>query len=136
MWPRRLSNVIGFDDAPFNRADRGDVALVGAVCSGTRLDIVVRGYVRRDGSDATDEMARLVREKSLAHVRAVLLQGLTVAGFNVVDIHRLSQTLDLPVLAVMRRRPRLELFFKALSAVPESAARRALVEAAGEPEPI
>mgnify|MGYP001334888332 CR=1 FL=1 len=136
MWPRRLSNVIGFDDAPFVRADRSDVALVGTVCSGTRLDIVVRGWVKRDGTDATDTMVKLVREKSLVHVRAVLLQGITVAGFNVVDVHRLTRELGMPVLVVMRRRPKLEQFFKAMEAVPGAAQRRALVEAAGEPEPV
>jgi endonuclease V-like protein UPF0215 family len=136
MWPRRLSNVIGFDDAPFVRADLSDVALVGTVCSGTRLDIVVRGYVRRDGTDATDTMIRLVRERSLVHVRAVLLQGITVAGFNVVDVHALNAELGMPVLVVVRRRPRMELFLNAMQALPGFELRRALVEAAGEPEPL
>jgi endonuclease V-like protein UPF0215 family len=136
MWPRRLSNVIGFDDAPFVRSDRSDVALVGTVCSGTRLDIVVRGHVKRDGWDSTDTMVKLVREKSLVHVRAVLLQGITVAGFNVVDVRRLNAELEMPVLVVMRKRPRFEQFFKAMEAVPGAAERRKLVEAAGEPEPV
>ncbi len=136
MWPRRLSNVIGFDDAPFARADRSDVALVGTVCSGTRLDIVVRGSVTRDGWDATATMASLVREKSLVHVRAVLLQGITVAGFNVVDVHGLNERLELPVLVVMRKRPRMELFLKAMQALPDFDRRKALIDAAGPPEPL
>ena len=135
-WARRLSNVIGFDDAPFERASKGPVALVGTVCSGTRLDIVVRGHIQRDGDDATDEMARLVSEKSLVHVRAVMLQGITAAGFNVVDIHRLSQTLSMPVMVVMRRRPKMELFFKAMTAVAGAAEKRVLIERAGPPEPL
>ncbi len=135
-WARRLSNVIGFDDAPFDRASKGLVALVGTVCSGPRLDIVVRGHVLRDGADATDEMARLVSEKSLVHVRAVMLQGITVAGFNVVDIHRLADTLSMPVMVVMRRRPKMELFFKAMTAVAGASEKRALIEKAGDPEPL
>lgn len=136
MWPRRLSNVIGFDDAPFVRADRSDVALVGTVCSGTRLDIVVRGFVKRDGDDATATMVRLVRDASLLHVRAVLLQGITVAGLNVVDVHALNRELGLPVLVVMRRAPRMQKFFAALDAVPGAAHRRAIIDAAGAPEPL
>ena len=136
MWPRRLSNVIGFDDAPFVRADRSDVALVGTVCSGTRLDIVVRGSVKRDGWDAADVMAALVREKSLVHVRAVLLQGITVAGFNVVDVHGLNAALGIPVLVVMRKRPRMALFLEAMQALPDFERREALVVAAGPPEPL
>ena len=38
---RVITNVIGFDDAPFERTHRGDVLLIGAVFSRTRLDGVV-----------------------------------------------------------------------------------------------
>lgn len=133
-WARRLSNVIGFDDTPFERSDRSPVGLVGAVCSGTRLEIVVRGSVTRDGDDATRTMVELVREKSLVHVRAVLLQGITTAGFNVIDVHTLSAALEMPVLVVMRKHPNFELFFNALARVPGAAEKRALIEQAGEPE--
>jgi hypothetical protein len=34
---KRISHVIGFDDAPFERAHRGDVVIVGAVFGGTRV---------------------------------------------------------------------------------------------------
>jgi endonuclease V-like protein UPF0215 family len=134
-WARRLSNVIGFDDAPHVRGAAGQVGLIGCVCSGPRLDIVVRDTITKDGDDATGVMARLVRDKDLTHVRAVMLQGITFGGFNVVDINRLSDELEMPVLVVARRKPRLELIFKALMAVDGWQARRALMEAAGEPEP-
>jgi endonuclease V-like protein UPF0215 family len=108
-------NVIGFDDGPFGRDYRGKVLLVGAVCSRTRLDGVVSGRIQRDGSDATREMTRLVRESPFAaHVRAVLLQGIAVGGFNVVDIQALSRELAVPVLVVMRRAPDLAAVHMAL----------------------
>ena len=53
--------VLGFDDGPFARDHRGQVLLVGVVCSRTRVDGVVAGRIRRDGSDATREMVRVVR---------------------------------------------------------------------------
>lgn len=108
-------NVIGFDDGPFDRQHRGDVLLVGAVCSGTRLDGVVSGRVRRDGADATRRMIALVKESQFgAHVRAVLLQGIAVGGFNVVDVHALSRELGVPVLVVVRKRPDLDAVQRAL----------------------
>jgi uncharacterized protein len=134
-WARRLSNVIGFDDAPHVRGTSGRVGLIGCVCSGSRLDIVVRDAIDKDGDDATAVMERLVRDKHLTHVRAVMLQGITFGGFNVVDIHRLSNTLEMPVLVVTRKKPRLELVFKAVTGIPGWQQKRALMEAAGEPEP-
>jgi endonuclease V-like protein UPF0215 family len=134
-WARRLSNVIGFDDAPHQRGTTGKVGLVGCVCSGARLDIVVRDAIEKDGDDATAVMGRLVRDKHLVHVRAVMLQGITFGGFNVVDIHQLSNALEMPVLVVTRKKPRLELVFKAVTRIPGWEQKRALMEAAGEPEP-
>jgi endonuclease V-like protein UPF0215 family len=131
MRRRRISNVIGFDDAPFERGGPGKVALVGTVCSGTRLDIVVRGFVDIDGSDATAVMAELVREKKLVHVRGVLMQGITVGGFNIVDINALSEELDLPVMVVMRRRPKMQKFLDALDKSKNAAQKREVLERAG-----
>lgn len=108
-------NVIGFDDGPFLRNHRGSVLLVGTVCAGTRLDGVVSGRVTRDGTDATRRMVELIRESQFReYVRAVLLQGIAVGGFNVVDVHALSETLGVPVLVVMRRLPDFPAIEKAL----------------------
>ncbi|MFO0595002.1 MAG: DUF99 family protein [Myxococcaceae bacterium] len=133
-WPRRLSNVIGFDDAPHEKGSAGRVGLIGCVCSGPRLDIVVRDSIEKDGTDVTDVMTRVVKDKQLVHVRGVLLQGITFGGFNVVDIHRLSKSLELPVLVVTRKKPRLGLVFDALKRLSDWEPKQALMEAAGEPE--
>ena len=132
-----LSNVIGFDDAPFAHAHRGDVSLIGTICARTRLDVVLRSKVRRDGVNSTDAMLSLIQDSgSASHVQAVLLQGIAVAGFNVVDIHRLSEMLGLPVLVVARRRPRMTAVHAALNKLPGGAKKRALVEAAGPMEEL
>jgi hypothetical protein len=134
---RHLTNVVGFDDAPFAHGHRGDVLLVGTVCARTRLDGVISGRVRRDGANSTRVMAALVRESQFArHVRAVLLQGIAVAGFNVVDVQALSQELGMPVLVVMRRRPDLAAIEAALARVAGGARKWALICAAGAIEPL
>ena len=135
---RRISNVIGFDDAPFDRSHRGDVGLVGVVFSGTRLDGVLSSRVRRDGVNSTARMIELVRDSKFAgHVRAVLLQGIAVAGFNVVDVHALSRGLGVPVLVVARRRPDLGAIRRALRRTGRGAERKwRLIERAGAMEPL
>src|SRR3954468_1834327 len=99
-------NVIGFDDGPFPREHRGDVLLVGVVCSGTRIDGIISSRIRRDGANATRVMVETVRASQFGtHVQAIMLQGIAVGGFNVVDVHGLSAALHVPVLVVTRRRP-------------------------------
>lgn len=133
----RLSHVVGIDDAPFDPAHRGDVTLVGAVFGAGRLEGVLCGRVRRDGRNATARIARLIGESRFAaHLQVVLLQGITLAGFNVVDIHALHATLGLPVIVVTRRRPDLAATRRALlDKVPGGARKWRLIEAAGPVEP-
>ncbi len=130
-----ITNVVGFDDAPFPHQHRGDVLLVGAVCARTRLDGVISGRVRRDGANATAQMVEIVRRSRFCdHVRAVLLQGIAVAGFNVVDIHGLSAALDVPVLVVVRRAPRMARVQTALTHTPGALRKWRLIEKAGAVE--
>jgi endonuclease V-like protein UPF0215 family len=113
--PRRFSHTVGFDDAPFARGHRGDVAVVGAVFAAGRLEGVLCGKVRKDGANATRVLAGLVAGSRFAgQLQLVLLQGIALAGFNVVDARALAAATGLPVLVVARRQPRLDLVRRAL----------------------
>ncbi|MCL4798852.1 MAG: DUF99 family protein [Burkholderiales bacterium] len=133
---RRFTHVIGFDDAPFDRGHRGDVPVIGAVYSGARLEGVLSGKVRRDGANATRVLAGMVRQSRFrAHLKLVLLQGIALAGFNVVDLAGLHRALGIPVLVVVRKRPNFERIRRALlEHVPGGARKWRLVERAGPVE--
>lgn len=135
---RALSNLLGVDDAPFARGHRGDVPIVGTVLTRHRLDGVVVGAVRRDGANATDRVASLLEGSPFReHVQAVLLDGIALAGFNVIDLHALAERLARPVLVVTRRAPDLAAIRRALATrVPGGARKRRLIERAGPMEPI
>ncbi|MDH5527392.1 MAG: DUF99 family protein [Nitrospirota bacterium] len=133
----RISHVIGFDDAPFDRAHRGDVPVYGAVYAGTRLEGVLSLKVRRDGVNSTRRIADAVNRCRFAgHMQAILLQGIALAGFNVVDIRTLHRETGLPVLVVMRRPPDFKRIHAALlSRVPGGAAKWRRIQRAGPVEP-
>jgi endonuclease V-like protein UPF0215 family len=135
---KALSHVVGFDDAPFARSHRGDVLVVGAVFAAARLDGVLSGKLRRDGANSTRVIADMVRgSRFFPQIHAVLLQGITFAGFNVVDLPRLHTELGLPVLVVARRRPDLAAIRRALlEHVPGGARKWRLIEAAGAMEAV
>ncbi|MDH3636981.1 MAG: DUF99 family protein [Gammaproteobacteria bacterium] len=136
--PAHLSHVIGFDDGAFNREHRGDVLIVGAVFAGLRLDGVLTGRVRRDGANATDEINRMVLHSRFAeHLQAVFLQGVAMAGFNVVDLYRVHEALAVPVLAVARRAPDFPAIEHALRTRVRGGARKwKLIERLGPMEPM
>ncbi len=130
-------HVVGIDDAPFPRGHRGDVMIVGTVFSGPRLDGVLSSRVRRDGVDATDRIEAMIGgSRFAAQLAVVMLQGIALAGFNVVDIHCLHESLGLPVLVVARRSPDLDAIRRALFAnVPGGRRKWNLIERAGPMEP-
>jgi len=138
MVSTRTSHVIGIDDAPFAPEHRGDVLLVGAVYSGQCLTGVLSGRVRRDGANATKAIAALVEgSRFRSHTQAVLLQGITFAGFNVVDLDGLYARLGIPVIAVSRKAPDLAAIRRALLAKVRGGVRKwRLVERAGPMEPL
>jgi endonuclease V-like protein UPF0215 family len=135
---RALAHVIGFDDAPFASDHRGDVLIVGALYSGSRLEAVTTGKVRRDGANSTTTLIRIVSgSRFRGHIQLVLLQGIAFAGFNVVDLRRLHQALRLPVMVVARRQPDMAAIKRALLRnVPGGARKWRLIERAGTMERI
>lgn len=128
-----LSHIIGIDDAPFPRNHRGDVNLVGAVFAGPRLEGIVTGRARKDGANATTRIGEMVRtSRFFRHLQGVMLQGITVAGFNVVDIRTLSRRLGLPVIVVVRKPPDMNAIHTALVENVRGGTRKwRLVEKAG-----
>lgn len=134
---RRLSNTVGFDDAPFDRAHRGPVTVVGAVFADLRFDGVLTATIEKDGADATDVLAATIAGSRFhAHIQLVLLQGLTFGGFNVVDAVTLHERVARPVLVVARRRPDVEAIRAALEhRVPDGARKWAIIARLGPMEP-
>ena len=132
-----VSHVIGFDVGPFPRERRGDVPVVGCVFSEATFTGVVSGKVRKDGRNATEVLARLVTTSKWApQLQLVMLQGIALAGFNVVDLAALRRLAGVPVLVVARRAPDLDAIRDALLTRVSGGARKwALVEAAGPMEP-
>jgi endonuclease V-like protein UPF0215 family len=133
---RALSNLIGIDDAPFARAHRGDVPVVGVVYASARLDGVLTTRVRRDGANSTERLVRMVLGSRFAPgLHAIVLQGIAVGGFNVVDIHALHELTGLPVLVVARHEPDLDRIRRALlTRIPGGARKWRLIERAGPME--
>lgn len=98
------ARIVGFDDGPFTVAD-DHVDIVGVVVRAASgyVEAVLHGRVERDGDDATDGIAALVRDaRAFPNLVAVLTQNATVAGFNTIDLDRLRAEVERPVLAVSR----------------------------------
>lgn len=128
----RKIRAIGFDDAPFIRQQSHPVNVAGVVCAGTRFEGMVWGKVQADGWDATDTLCRLlIGRKFLPQLHVVLLDGICLGGFNVVDLPLLAQKLDRPCVAVMRRMPDFRAIEQGLKRLPHKEKRLEIMRRAG-----
>jgi uncharacterized protein len=118
--------VVGVDDGAFVRGDR--IAPIAAVVLSVpeHVEAVRTDRVRVDGRDATRRVVAVVRATGpLDGVRAVLLDGAVLGGFNVVDLDAVHRSLGRPVVAVTRRAPEFARIRAALRKwFPKDAARR------------
>jgi uncharacterized protein len=131
--PKLPSHVIAFDDAPFDKARRGDISIIGVAYAGNRLDGVMSGKIRRDGVNSTKTITALIfASRFHAHNQAIFLQGIALGGFNVIDLRALYDALSVPIIVVMRRRPNLQAIKRALlEHVPGGQRKWQLIENAG-----
>ena len=126
--------VLGVDDGVFIPHTKGMVDVIGVVYRGGYwLDGVMRTEIIIDGMDATEKIASMIKKSPhYDELRVVVLNGITFAGFNVVDINELFKRVDLPVIAVTREKPNLEEIRKALKNLPEYERRWEAIESAGK----
>ena len=106
---KRQIRVLGIDDGPFDKFDKKQkhALVVGSFYrGGDFLDGILSTKVKIDETDSTKKIAEMInRCKWKSLIQAVLLDGLAVAGFNLVDISLLKKKIDIPVIVVMRQQP-------------------------------
>lgn len=125
--------VLGIDDCPFNPYQQETVMLLGVVFrGGLWFDGAMRTEVKVDGVDSTDKIVEMVG--SSAHykqLRVIMLDSLTVAGFNIIDLQKLNNETRLPVIAITKDKPDNEKVKIALKNLPDWEERLRTIEKAG-----
>lgn len=100
--------VIGIDDSPFDKFSKDkEIFVIGTIFrGGSWLDGVISTKITVDGDDATSRLITMINTtKFKAQLQCILLDGIALGGFNVVDIKKLFEKTGIPVVVVIRRRP-------------------------------
>lgn len=123
--------ILGIDDAPLVSKK---ILVIGTVFrGGLWLDGVLKTEVEKDGLDATQKIIEMTRNsRHYGQVRVLMLNGVTIAGFNVVDIQKVSREVKLPVIVVMRQMPDFNAIEKALQNLSKPKTRLRMIKKAGE----
>lgn len=113
------ARAIGIDDGP----QRARTLVVGVVMRPDRFEGVITTRIPLDGYNATEKIAGLVEGRFRTQLRCVFLDGVAMAGFNLVDFHELSSALSLPVIVCTQNKPQPRKFGEALRKWPRKMAQ-------------
>jgi len=124
--------LLGIDDAPFDKFKDKKTLIVGVFFrGGSSIDGILSEIVAVDGADSTTKIINMVKQsKFYPQLKAILLKGLAVGGFNMIDIEKVSSKTKVPVIVVMRRLPYTEKMKKALIKLGKKSSIK-LIEKAG-----
>jgi uncharacterized protein len=104
---KKQIRVIGIDDASFDKFKDERVLVLGIIYrGGDFMDGLVSCHVKKDGDEATDRIISTINKtKFKPQLQYILLDGIAVAGFNVINVKKLSDKTGLPVIVVIRDYP-------------------------------
>ncbi len=124
--------ILGIDDCPFSRSNR-QVQIIGTVFrAGEYMDGLLSTKISVDGEDSTEKIIQMIKKsRTSGQLRLIMLDGIALGGFNVVDINRLWKETKLPVIVVIRQMPDFTAIKSALKKVKGRKEKLALIEKAG-----
>lgn len=129
---KRLIRILGIDDGPFKFTDK-TVPVVGVVMRGGYIDGIMRTEVRVDGDEATEVVIGLLEKSRFKEqVRVLMLDGVALGGFNVVDLEAVNKETGVPCISVTRDRPDYDAMRKVLKGKFKDWERRWAIVGNGE----
>ncbi|MEM2121055.1 MAG: DUF99 family protein [Candidatus Woesearchaeota archaeon] len=126
--------VIGFDDGPFEKFNKNkNVLVVGVVFrGGLYFEGVLKTKVRIDGFNSTKKISEAIkRSKFYPQLKAILFDGISLGGFNVIDVEELYKKTGIPILIIMRKIPNFKEIFEAIKHTTKSDLREEIMKKAG-----
>ncbi len=98
--------VLGIDDSPFSFGDE-KARIVGVLMrTPAYIEGVLSSWVDVDGKDATETVISMIRNSRFKEqISLLMLDGIALGGFNVLDIEIISKNTGLGVATVTREMP-------------------------------
>ncbi|MCK4848596.1 MAG: DUF99 family protein [Candidatus Heimdallarchaeota archaeon] len=133
--------IIGIDDGGFDRfaKKRISIPVFGVIMKGASyVDGIIQSELLKDDNSSTCCLTRMICSSShKSQLQAIFLQGITIAGFGVIDIQQLWQETEIPVIVILRKIPNYEKIHSALiKTFEDHKTRWTQIQKAGTPHKI
>lgn len=101
--------LLGIDDSPFTFTEKYATVIGVVMRGGEYLEGVLRRQVAIDGSEATHVCKEMIENtRHRKQLKAMMMDGIALGGFNVVDIDEIYSSTNLPVITITRDEPDFE----------------------------
>ncbi len=103
---KKQIRILGIDDSPFSFTDKY-CRVVGVVMRGGEyLEGVLSSKVTVDGTEATSVCLDMIQNtRHRKQLKAIMIDGITFGGFNILNIEKLAEQSGLPIITVTRDEP-------------------------------
>lgn len=104
--------ILGINCASFDRTKDKKANLFGVIIRGNGiLEGVLKTEVTVDGEDATDKILDMITESThFMQLKMIFTRGVTIAGFNYIDLNKISNETSLPIISIIDHQPNQEEF--------------------------
>lgn len=94
--------IVGIEDGSFKKGFSRKALLVAVLFKGLEIEKVAFRRITVDGLDATDKAVSMLAPWSF---EAIMLAGVSYAGFNIIDPRVLYEKFQKPIIVVSRTKP-------------------------------
>ena len=107
--------ILGVDDGPF-KFKQESVQIVGVIMRAPNyIEGICMDEVTVDGVDANKVLEKMIGKSNYRdQIRLIMFDGVALGGFNIIDIEKLYDSLQIPAATITRTKPDLDIIKKTL----------------------
>lgn len=103
---KRQIRILGVDDGPFSFGQEKTVVIGVVMRANGYMEGVLKREIDVDGNNSTDAIIDMIsKTRHRDQIRVIMIDGIALGGFNVVDIDRIYKEESIPVMTVTREKP-------------------------------
>ncbi len=114
MQLKRGVRILALNGSRFDKKG-GKELVIGIVGRNGLIEGSLSFYVSVDGNDSTENLIRALEESKFGEqVRVIVINGITLAGLNILDFEEVSKRAKAGMIAITRKKPRKSLLIASL----------------------
>ncbi|MDE1833507.1 MAG: DUF99 family protein [Candidatus Micrarchaeota archaeon] len=103
---KKGSRILAITSGPIRRDRKGTALILGVVARDGLIEGILSARVATDGTDSTKRIIGMLSgSRFREQIRLMAINGIALAGLNVVDIDALEKRLGIKAVVVVRKRP-------------------------------